>query len=73
MGQVGPAIQAFAKGQSSAARIYDVLDRKPSIDVTDGSGDKLELVRGDIDFVDVAFTYPAVICVCVCACGCVCV
>ncbi len=27
IGQVGPAVQAFAKGQSSAARIYDVIDR----------------------------------------------
>ena len=27
IGQVGPAVQAFAKGQSSAARIYDIIDR----------------------------------------------
>jgi len=59
IGQVGPAVQAFAKGRAAAARVYEVLDRKPPIDVNDEGGVKPDAVRGDIELQNVAFTYPA--------------
>jgi len=59
IGQVMPAFQAFTKGQSSAARIYDVIERKPPIDVSDTSGDKPSAVNGSIELRNVAFSYPS--------------
>jgi ABC-type multidrug transport system fused ATPase/permease subunit len=37
LGQLAPAIQALAKARVSAKRIYDIIDRKPTIDVTAGT------------------------------------
>lgn len=59
IGQVMPAFQAFTKGQASAGRIWDVIERKPPIDVRDESGQKPSDVRGEIELRNVAFTYPA--------------
>jgi ATP-binding cassette subfamily B (MDR/TAP) protein 1 len=59
VGQVMPAFQAFTKGRASAGRIWDVIERKPPIDVRDKGGEKPAEVKGDIEFKNVAFTYPA--------------
>jgi ATP-binding cassette subfamily B (MDR/TAP) protein 1 len=59
VGQVMPAFQAFTKGRASAGRIWDVIERKPPIDVRDQGGEKPAEVKGDIEFKNVAFTYPA--------------
>jgi len=59
IGQVMPAFQAFTKGQSSAARVYDVIERKPPIDIRETGGEKPSVVRGEIELRNVAFTYPA--------------
>ncbi|EKX31804.1 hypothetical protein GUITHDRAFT_122008 [Guillardia theta CCMP2712] len=59
LGQVGPCVQAFMKGQASAKKIFDIIDRKPPIDIQDPSGDKPAGVKGDLCLKGVAFTYPA--------------
>ena len=59
LGQVGPCVQAFMKGQASAKRIFDIIDRKPPIDIEDPSGEKPASVKGDICLKGIAFTYPA--------------
>ena len=45
--------------QISAARIYEVIDRVPEIDVSSEEGIKPAGVRGDIELRNVSFTYPA--------------
>jgi ABC-type multidrug transport system fused ATPase/permease subunit len=40
---------------SAAARIFEVVDRKPDIDSSRDEGEKLEHTQGAIEFVDVDF------------------
>ena len=42
----------------AAARIFSLLDRKPSIDSAAGSGLRLNKVDGDAEFRDAVFSYP---------------
>ncbi|CEG36409.1 atp-binding cassette superfamily [Plasmopara halstedii] len=48
-----------AKAKRSAQRVFKVIDRKPLIDSTSGTGRTLDLVNGDIEFRNLVFTYPA--------------
>uniref|UniRef100_A0AAV1T137 ABC transporter n=1 Tax=Peronospora matthiolae TaxID=2874970 RepID=A0AAV1T137_9STRA len=48
-----------AKAKRSAQRVFKVIDRKPLIDATSGTGRSLDHVNGDIEFRNVEFTYPA--------------
>ncbi|XP_048137539.1 ABC transporter B family member 11-like [Rhodamnia argentea] len=46
------------KAKSSAASIFEILDRKSNIDPGDGSGITIENLKGDIKFDHVGFSYP---------------
>lgn len=59
MGLASPHLEAFAVGRGSAAAIFQVLDRIPLIDSLSTEGKKLSGVRGDIEFKNVHFRYPA--------------
>ncbi|KAL3670174.1 hypothetical protein V7S43_004489 [Phytophthora oleae] len=48
-----------AKAKLSAQRVFKVIDRKPAIDATSGTGRTLEHVNGDIEFRNLEFSYPA--------------
>ncbi|CAH0486838.1 unnamed protein product [Peronospora farinosa] len=48
-----------AKAKLSAQRVFKVIDRKPIIDATSGTGRSLDHVDGDIEFRNLEFTYPA--------------
>ncbi|KAF1791773.1 P-loop containing nucleoside triphosphate hydrolase [Phytophthora cactorum] len=48
-----------AKAKRSAQRVFKVIDRKPLIDATSGTGRTLDHVDGDIEFRNLAFMYPA--------------
>ncbi|KAG3121245.1 ABC transporter B family member 11 [Phytophthora idaei] len=48
-----------AKTKRSAQRVFKVIDRKPLIDATSGTGRTLDHVDGDIEFRNLAFMYPA--------------
>ncbi|EGV95640.1 Bile salt export pump [Cricetulus griseus] len=50
---------SFAKAKISAARFFQLLDRKPPINVYSGAGEKWDNFQGKIDFVDCKFTYPS--------------
>ncbi|KAH6826594.1 P-glycoprotein 11 [Perilla frutescens var. hirtella] len=59
LGQASPCLSAFAAGQAAAFKMFETIKRKPEIDAYDMSGRVLEDVRGDIEFRDVHFCYPA--------------
>lgn len=59
MGLTSPHLEAFAVARGSAAAIFQVLDRVPTIDSLSKSGSRLESVNGEIEFRNVKFCYPA--------------
>ncbi len=60
IGQVGPNLGAFATAQAAAARIFQIIDRVPTIDVASSAGVKLPAqLRGAISFKNVTFSYPS--------------
>uniref|UniRef100_A0A8C0X555 Bile salt export pump n=1 Tax=Castor canadensis TaxID=51338 RepID=A0A8C0X555_CASCN len=59
---VGRAISytpSYAKAKISAARFFQLLERRPPISVYSGMGEKWNNFQGKIDFVDCKFTYPS--------------
>jgi ATP-binding cassette subfamily B (MDR/TAP) protein 1 len=58
IGQAGPSLEALARGQGAAAKIYATIDRKSQIDPSSSQGKRLKEVKGDIELVDVTFRYP---------------
>lgn len=59
MGLTSPHLEAFAVARGSAAAIFQVLDRVPTIDSLSKEGRRLESVNGDIEFRNIVFRYPA--------------
>ncbi|XP_028992931.1 bile salt export pump isoform X2 [Betta splendens] len=59
LGQASPCLEAFASGRAAAKSIFDTIDREPEIDCFSEEGHKLDRVKGDIEFHDVAFYYPS--------------
>ncbi|XP_032968590.1 bile salt export pump isoform X2 [Rhinolophus ferrumequinum] len=50
---------SYAKAKISAARFFQLLDRRPPINVYSSAGEKWDNFQGQIDFVDCKFTYPS--------------
>ena|SRR5271170_5576330 len=59
LGALGPRIEAFAKAQSAAQTIFQTLARIPTIDSLVETGDKPQGIKGNIEFKNVSFIYPA--------------
>ncbi|XP_018398759.1 PREDICTED: multidrug resistance protein homolog 49 [Cyphomyrmex costatus] len=59
MGLTSPHLEAFAMAKGSAAAIFNVIDRVPSIDSLSKQGRRLDSVNGEIEFRNIAFRYPA--------------
>ncbi|XP_071641827.1 multidrug resistance protein homolog 49 isoform X1 [Temnothorax longispinosus] len=59
MGLTSPLLEAFAMARGSAAAVFNVIDRVPSIDSLSKEGRRLDTVNGEIEFRNVAFRYPA--------------
>jgi len=57
--QSGNDIETFAAGKSAAYKVFQVIDRVPSIDTMSEGGDKPTKVVGRIELKGVDFTYPA--------------
>lgn len=56
---LGPQIEAFAKATAAAQKIFQTLERIPSIDSLDGDGAKPAGVEGRLEFKNVTFIYPS--------------
>eukprot|EP00930_Biecheleria_cincta_P051878 TRINITY_DN3708_c0_g1_i5.p1 TRINITY_DN3708_c0_g1~~TRINITY_DN3708_c0_g1_i5.p1 ORF type:complete len:1496 (+),score=271.92 TRINITY_DN3708_c0_g1_i5:81-4568(+) len=54
--QIPSILQGLASSKIAAGRIYAVIDRQPSIG--QGSHEKLEAPRGQVEFRNVSFAYP---------------
>lgn len=59
MGLTSPHLEAFAVARGSAAAVFQVLDRVPTIDSLSKEGQRLKSVNGQIEFKNVHFKYPA--------------
>lgn len=51
-------MEAITTARASAASVYAVINRKPVIDIFSTEGEK-PVLKGDIEFRDVQFRYPA--------------
>ncbi|XP_056330778.1 ATP-dependent translocase ABCB1 [Danio aesculapii] len=58
IGQSSSFAPDFAKAKAAAARIIQLLEKKPEIDIYDESGERPGTFSGNIDFKDVQFSYP---------------
>ncbi|XP_039305776.1 multidrug resistance protein homolog 49 isoform X2 [Solenopsis invicta] len=59
MGLTSPHFEAFAMARGAAAAVFNVIDHVPSIDSLSKEGRRLDSVKGEIEFRNVAFRYPA--------------
>lgn len=59
LGQSAPSMAAFAKARVAAAKIYRIIDHKPSIDRNSDSGLELDSITGQVELKNVDFSYPA--------------
>ncbi|GBN04412.1 Multidrug resistance protein 1 [Araneus ventricosus] len=59
LGQVLAFSPDYQKARSAAARVFQILDMKPTIDVLSPDGKILDKVEGKIDLQDVHFNYPS--------------
>lgn len=56
---LAPELQAISKAQGAAAKLYQTIDRVPSIDSSSADGLRLDHVKGVISFENVKFHYPS--------------
>ena len=54
---LSPTANGISQGKSAAAKIFHIIDRKPTISSNDDSA-KLDDIRGEIEFLGVTFAYP---------------
>ncbi|CAN0888669.1 ABC transporter B family member 11 [Linum grandiflorum] len=59
LGQAAPPMSAFAAGRAAAYKMFETINRRPTIDASDPRGKTLQEIKGDIDFKQVNFSYPA--------------
>lgn len=59
LGQAAPSVAAFTKAKIAAAKIYRIIDHKPSIDRNSESGVELDSVSGLVELKNVDFAYPS--------------
>lgn len=50
---------SYAKAKISAARFFQLLDRRPPINLYSGMGERWDNFQGKIDFIDCKFSYPS--------------
>ncbi|MED6156764.1 Multidrug resistance protein 1 [Stylosanthes scabra] len=59
LGQSAPSMAAFTKARVAAAKIFRIIDHKPSIDKNSEAGLELETVTGLVELKNVNFSYPS--------------
>ncbi|KAK4478669.1 hypothetical protein RD792_014160 [Penstemon davidsonii] len=59
LGQSAPSMAAFAKARVAAAKIFRIIDHKPSVDRNSESGLELESITGQLELKNVDFFYPS--------------
>ena len=56
---VAPYLEALTTARSAAAKIFRIIERKPSIDSSSESGKRPDKMVGAISFKEVVFSYPS--------------
>jgi ATP-binding cassette, subfamily B (MDR/TAP), member 1 len=59
LSQVAPRIEIFAKATAAAQKIFQTIQRIPSIDSLSDDGERPKNLEGDIQFKNVSFIYPS--------------
>ncbi|KAK1411806.1 hypothetical protein QVD17_32582 [Tagetes erecta] len=59
LGQSAPSMSAFAKARVAAAKIFKIIDHKPTVDRNCDSGLELDSVSGQLELKNVDFSYPS--------------
>ncbi|KAL9843258.1 ABC transporter B family member 1 [Arabidopsis thaliana] len=59
LGQSAPSMAAFAKAKVAAAKIFRIIDHKPTIERNSESGVELDSVTGLVELKNVDFSYPS--------------
>lgn len=59
LGQSAPSMSSFAKAKVAAAKIYRIVDHKPTLNRNNESGLELESVSGLVELKNVDFSYPS--------------
>ncbi|KAJ4832438.1 hypothetical protein Tsubulata_017100 [Turnera subulata] len=54
-----PNLTSITEATVASTRIYEIVDRTPSIDSEDKKGKALSYVRGEIEFQEIYFNYPS--------------
>jgi ATP-binding cassette subfamily B (MDR/TAP) protein 1 len=58
VGQSASFVPNATKAKVAASNVFKIIDTVPPIDSSSEAGERLGQVRGDVEFRDVAFTYP---------------
>ncbi|CAA0830309.1 ABC transporter B family member 1 [Striga hermonthica] len=59
LGQSAPSMAAFAKARVAAAKIFRIIDHKPSVERNNESGLELNSITGQLELKNVDFCYPS--------------
>ncbi|CAG8447136.1 15414_t:CDS:2 [Acaulospora colombiana] len=59
LGNLAPDLQAFSFATGAGSKIFETINRVPSIDIASEDGVKPEDVAGHIQLKDISFIYPA--------------
>uniref|UniRef100_A0A8C1JG98 ATP-binding cassette sub-family B member 5 n=1 Tax=Cyprinus carpio TaxID=7962 RepID=A0A8C1JG98_CYPCA len=59
IGQTSPNIQSFSSARGAAHKVFHIIDHEPKINSFSEEGYKLDVVKGNIEFKNIHFTYPS--------------
>ncbi|KAM6151996.1 ATP-binding cassette sub-family B member 5 [Erethizon dorsatum] len=59
IGAAAPHFETFSVARGAAFNIFQIIDKKPSIDNFSTTGYKPECIEGNVEFKNVSFNYPA--------------
>ncbi|KAK2531311.1 multidrug resistance protein 1 [Columba livia] len=59
VGQTAPSMEAFANARGAAYAIFSIIDNEPQIDSSSDAGYKPKHIKGNLEFRNVYFNYPA--------------
>lgn len=59
LGILGSFMEHIGSAQAAAYKVFEIIDRKPTIDSMSDEGHKPDNFRGEVQFKNVHFTYPS--------------
>ncbi|KAJ7566760.1 hypothetical protein O6H91_02G117200 [Diphasiastrum complanatum] len=59
LGEAGTLTPDLAKGVTAVQSVFEILDKKPEIEVDNEQGEKPKIIKGDIELTNVYFAYPS--------------